>query len=575
MRPMLGRRTIRIVIPVSSNRASATQRPWEGIEMANITNELNSLVNVVHDWFVQPQVQQQYGGNVNQYLEDHGYDTAAPGFAQDFHDAAQIAVQPHVNFEATNTAIDNQAGSPVTNIGSPSALAGSAAPLLSGPALAATQSAAIPPAPVPQASYATPAEAQQAVQAITEHYNTYYNTYATTNTEVDNRQTLVDTSTNTTINADHSDVDFENNAVTNTVSGDGSFGANVEDGDIEGVALGERSVAAGDDVNGAATGDGAVAAGDDAIGATGERSIAGEEIGAANSGTFTGLQVGDDIEDSEVQTITGTVNGVAANDSDLDGVNTGDATHGGVINNDIDGDANTNTGDLNRSAQNFGDGDQNAITGDNRGIQNQDGDQNAFQGDGNVGNALGEDATSTIDHSSVATNGSESGNVFDIDDSSGIGFGSGDVISDSEGVATRGGQAANVDSSAFVDDDSHGDAEGGPVNINFDGNQAVASDNSAASTDGDATAQNVFDSENVNQIGDDGDATVQDISHSDNVAATGQDGDSFVDDSFVEDNSLNDSLNAQDSFNPSQEIDQEFDQNVDVEDADDVDVDAF
>jgi hypothetical protein len=537
--------------------------------MANIKNEVSSLVEVVHDWITDPTIQAHHNGNVGEYLVEKGYPAevqASADFVQDFQDAAQIAVQPSVNFEASNQAIDIQGPTNNTTIESPSAVSGPAQ-LLSSPA-----AAYVPPPPPAIAATATPAEA---LQSVANYYTNHYVEYITENTtHVDNRTTQVDQSKNFDITTDHGDVDIRDFSDNNTVSGDGSFGANADD--IEGVAVGDRAAAAGDDQEGVATGDRAVAGGRDAVGATGDGAIAaGDDIGAANSGTFEGLQVGDDIEDSEVQTITGNVDGIAANDSNVEDV-INDSQLDRTVVSQGSGDVNANTGDLNRSAQNFGEGDQNAVTGDNKGIQAVDGDANGIQGSGNVGNALGEDATSTIDHSSVATNESRAGDVFDIEDSEGVNFGSGDVINDSQGVATHGSQAAFVDASANADDGSN--ADGGPVNVNFDGNQAVADDNSAASTDGDATAQNVFDSENVNQIGDDGDASVNDISHSENVAAVGNEGDATVDDSKFEDNSANDSFNneTEDSFNVDKTFEDSFnetDQDVDVHNADDVDTD--
>ena len=76
-------------------------------------------------------------------------------------------------------------------------------------------------------------------------------------TNVDDRDTNIDSSINTTVIAeDHADVDLTIDNQTASAAGDGAVAAG---DDAEGVATGDRAVAAGDDVDAAATGDGSLA----------------------------------------------------------------------------------------------------------------------------------------------------------------------------------------------------------------------------------------------------------------------------------------------------------------------------
>jgi len=402
MRPMSRRRSIRIVIHVSSTeRATPRQHPWEGIEMAQ--NEQNPVVNTLVDashslgsfltsWYHSPELQQQFHGDINQALVSNGFDTHAPNFINEFHDASELATHSSQDLShTTQTAIDAQSGPQTID---------SSVNLPAAPAFLATPASA--PVFIAPESHGDPV-AQQ-LQAISNNYVTYT---TDVHNQTDARVNNIDNSHTNNITADHGNVHFTDDSHTNTVTGDNAFGAT--DSNVHGVATGAGSVAGGHDAIGA-TGDHSIAGEHVGFANTGDNAIQGEHIGAANSGTFTGTQVGGPVHDSNLQTITGHVDGIAAQDTSFHGgVNTGDASHGGVINNDVNGPANTLTGGV----------------GAHSNVNIGGGDQHVLQGDGNVGVAQGEHANVDQSHSSIATNGSESGPAIDGSHGGSVAFGSG------------------------------------------------------------------------------------------------------------------------------------------------------
>jgi hypothetical protein len=564
-------------------------------------NEQNPVVNTVIDashslgsfltsWYHSPELQQQFHGDVNQALQANGFDTHAPNFINDFRDASELAVHTPVSFEGTHqTAIDVQAAPQTID----SSVHIPAAPAFLAPA----------PTFVAPESHGDPI-AQQ-LQAVS---NNYVNYTTEVHNQTDARQFNTDNSHTNNFNTDGGNVHFTDNSNTNTVNGDHAFGVSGDDNHIRGVATGDGAVAAGHNAIGA-TGANSIAGEHIGVANTGDGAVVGEHVGAANTGTFTGTQVGGPVHDSNLQTITGQVHGIAAQDTSFHGpVNTGDADHGGVVNNGIHGDANTLTGGVgSHSNVNLG------------------GDQHVLQGDGNVGVAQGDHAHVDQDHSSIATNGSESGPAIDASHGGSVAFGSGatsananidgghgpvnlnqfgqQAISDhgpaqiaghdlvnqtadgahgpvafgggdaidaahNHGALSFGGDATNADHGGIANHDGLQSVadHGGTSNL-AGGDQAVAQDHSAASLHGDATAQNVDhlhdssvsfggDSQNFSHtdhtagsIG--GDALNQDHNH--DTAGVAGHGDATVDNSDhsqVDDHSQHDySTHYSDSFN--------------------------
>ena len=555
----------------------------------------HTLGNFLTSWYHSPELQAQYHGDINAALVGEAHYTPeqihTPQFLAEFRDASELATHNTASssFEGTHqTAIDNQAAPITNNI--------SVAP--PAPALLA-------PAPVFVAPESHGDPVAQQLQAISNNYVSY-------STSVDSRtfSTQVDNSHTNNIDTHGGNLHFADNSTTNTntVNGDHAFGVSGEHNDIRGVATGDGAVAGGHDAIGA-TGDHSIAGEHVGVANTGDGAVVGEHIGAANTGTFTGTQVGGPVHDSNLQTITGQVHGIAAQDTSFHGpVNTGDADRGGVVNNGIHGDATTLTGGV----------------GDHSNV-NLSGQQHVLQGDGNVGVAQGEHATVDQSHSSIATNGSESGPAVDgshggsvafgagatsananIDGGHGpvnlnqfgqqavsdhgpaqiaghdlvnqtadgahgpVAFGGGDAIdaAHNHGALSFGGDATNADPGGIANHDGvQSVADHGGTSNAAGGDQAVAQDHSAASLHGDATAQNVDhlhdssvsfggDSQNFSHtdhtagsIG--GDALNQDHNH--DTAGVAGHGDATVDNSDhsqVDDHSQHDySQHYSDSFN--------------------------
>jgi hypothetical protein len=605
MRPMLRRRAIRIVIFVSSTRSTAATSLGGTPKMAQNNLTSNPVVSEAIDashtlgsfltsWYHSPELQQQYHGDINVALQANGFDTHAPNFINEFRDASELATHNTASssFEGTHqTAIDVQSG-PVTVDSSVHV------PAAPAPAFLAT------PAPVFVAPESHGDPVAQQLQAISNNYVTYT---TEVHNQTDARQFNTDNSHTNNITADHGNVHFTDNSNTNTVNGDHAFGVSGDDNHIRGVATGDGAVAAGHNAVGA-TGDHSIAGEHVGVANTGDGAVVGEHIGAANTGTFTGTQVGGPVHDSNLQTITGHVDGIAAQDTSFHGpVNTGDADRGGVVNNGINGPANTLTGGVGAHSN-----------------VNLGGDQHVLQGDGNVGVAQGDHAHVDQDHSSIATNGSESGPALDASHGGSIAFGSGaqsananidgghgptnlnqfgqQAVSDhgpaqvaghdlvnqtadgahgpvafgggdaidaahNHGALSFGGDATNADHGGIANHDGiQAVSDHGPANA-VGGDQAFAQDHSAASLHGDATAQNVDhlhdssvsfggDSQNFSHtdhtagsIG--GDALNQDHNH--DTAGVAGHGDALVDNSDhsqVDDHSQHDySSHYSDSFN--------------------------
>jgi hypothetical protein len=226
---------------------------------------------------------ERYAENPDAYLQETGLDQCDPA---ELHDLVVMAYEKGPVYQGANVNVGGNQG-----VGGSSQSAGPGGGS-SGPGPSTAPSA--PPPPPPLDPTLPPAEALQ--QTIN-----YYVTNTTT-TNVDDRDTNVDSSVNTNVFAeDGSEVDLDIDNETNTASGDGA-------------------VAAGDDATGVATGAGAVAAGED-INApvnTGENSgILADESNIEGNALGDGNQV---ISDSEgVATGSGDASSV-----DVDFDNSGD-----------------------------------------------------------------------------------------------------------------------------------------------------------------------------------------------------------------------------------------------------------
>ncbi len=492
----------------------------------------HTLGSFLTSWYHSPELQQQYHGDINVALQASGFDTHAPNFINEFRDASELATHNTAtsSFEGTHqTAIDAQAAP--QNIDSSVHLA-------PAPAFLAT------PAPVFVAPESHGDPVAQQLQAISNNYVTYT---TDVHNQTDARQFVTDNSHTNNFDTQGGNVHFTDNSNTNTVNGDHAFGVSGDHADIRGVATGDGAVAGGHNAIGA-TGPGSIAGEHIGVANTGDGAVVGEHVGAANTGHFEGTQVGGNAN-APIQTVTGHVDGIAANASTLDHVNN---LSGGV--------------------------------GDHSNV-NLGGDQHVLQGDGNVGVAQGEHANVDQSHSSIATNGSESGPAIDASHGGSVAFGSGatsananidgghgpvnlnqfgqQAVSDhgpaqiaghdlvnqtadgahgpvafgggdaidaahNHGALSFGGDATNADHGGIANHDGLQSVadHGGTSNL-AGGDQAVAQDHSAASLHGDPTATNIDHLHDSSVAVGGGDS--QNFSHTDDTAGS-QHGDALVQD---------------------------------------------
>jgi hypothetical protein len=225
--------------------------------------------------------QAKYQENPQEYLQETGLDECDP---TELYEAVVMAYEKGPVYQGASVNVGGNQG-----VGGSSQSAGGAGSAAPGPASA-------PPPPPPLDPTLPPAEALE--QTIN-----YYVTNTTT-TNVDDRDTNVDSSQNVFVGEDANigSIDLDNETV--TASGDGA-------------------VAAGEDVYGAATGDGAVAAGDDINAPVNTGTV--EDSILADESTFDDTVIGDDnqvIQDSTNAAIGGDVSDDDVNvDIDASGSN--------------------------------------------------------------------------------------------------------------------------------------------------------------------------------------------------------------------------------------------------------------
>ncbi len=216
-----------------------------------MSNPLESIWNLLFG----PGEAEKYQEDPAEYLAETGLDQYEPA---ELHDLVVMAYEKGPVYQGASVNVGGNQAVGATSYAAPAA----AAPAYAAPAYSA------PPPPPPLDPTLPPAEALE--QTVN-----YYVTNSTT-TNVDDRDTNVDSSVNTNVIAEEgSDLELDIDTETNTASGD-------------------AAVAAGDDAIGNATGDGAVAAGDD-INAPVNTGTVDDSI-LADESSFDGVAVGENNE---------------------------------------------------------------------------------------------------------------------------------------------------------------------------------------------------------------------------------------------------------------------------------------
>ncbi len=246
-----------------------------------------NVVDAIWNLLFKPGEQEKYQENPAEYAAETGLDQCDPA---ELYEAVVMAYEKGPVYQGASV-----------NVGGNQGVGGSSQSAGPGPAPSA------PPPPPPLDPTLPPAE------ALEQTINYYISNTTTTN--VDDRDTNVDSSVNTNILAEEGStvgpIDIDNE--TNTASGD-------------------AAVAAGDDVTGVATGAGAVAAGDDINAPVNTGTV--EDSILADESNFDDTVIGDD--NQAIQDSTAVIgSGTASND-------------------DVDVDINASGGDVDLENVNFG-----------------------------------------------------------------------------------------------------------------------------------------------------------------------------------------------------------------------------
>ena len=215
---------------------------------------MSNPIEAIWSLLFSPGEAEKYQANPDEYLQDTGLDQYEPA---ELHEIVVLAYEKGPVYQGAGVSVGGN-----QYVGGSSQSAGASAPAYPAPAPAA-------PPPPPPLDPTLPAD-----EALAQTINYYVSNSTTTN--VDDRDTNVDSSVNTTVLAEEgSDVDLDIDNETTTASGD-------------------RAVAAGDDVEGAATGDNAVAAGDDINAPVNTGTV--EDSILADESNIEGVAIGDDNE---------------------------------------------------------------------------------------------------------------------------------------------------------------------------------------------------------------------------------------------------------------------------------------
>ncbi len=467
--------------------------------------------SVVSRIIADPEEADAYNADPEGYLEDNGLADADLTPQQMEQAAAEVAEEQGLS-EPTQNYLANYLTEPVPAPATPAPAPAAAAPAAAAPAPA--------PAPVERSAPPKPEAEPEAdvspIESIVQNMN--YISYITN---------TVDNSTDIDVELDgefHDDVKLDlDNEVTN---------AN---------AMGQGSVAAGDDATGVATGDDALAVGGDAKHSnlnTGDGAVqAGDGIdGITNTGEIDDSVLVDGSAEDIIQG-DGNVNA----DGEIGTAVTGD---GNAVNT---GEGNQTIGDGNTAVETKG-GD--AIVGEDiNAVQGNSGDVNAAFGSGDV-----TDFGEYNDLEGVAVGGGDATNV-DASEGSAVGFGSGDttaIDAGADAVVGVGSTITNVENEGSGALAFGGDAQAGEGNTGGfgDGDISQANDNqlvnSSLAADGDATNE-------VDQV---------------QVAGGGQanvatDGDAHLDQSVNDSFDTEDSFNTEDSYNVDDSFDTEDSYNTD------------